>query len=280
MAPVYTYENPAPNPAPTKESGPALLVGVPWIDANWMYISCVICPISFLIIWFAFKGSFKDKLKNPYVIGWLSTSFYFMHQVEEHALDFRGWHYAFVPGFNYEVGPVLFPICDILGHNHCPITPRLGTYINVVAIWIGFSLTMVIAHYKGGKYAYAGIVNWGMSFVNGIAGHLVPWILMGYNSGAVQSLLFLVPFGLWAFTRDGPKFAVACIANGMIFHMAAFGMGVNLMLKFSLPPEFDAVLCFVFSCIVPLAIAGKMAPETSNWYLTEQCPKGEPLLGV
>lgn len=185
-----------------------------------------------------------------------------------------------MPGFNYGVGSLLFPICDILGHNHCPLTPRLGTYINIVAIWIGFSATMVIAHCKGGKYAYAGIVNWGMCVVNGVVGHLVPWILIGYNSGAVQSLLFLVPFGLWAFTRDGPKFAVACILNGMIFHMAAFGMGVSLMLKFSLPPEFDAVLCFVFSCVVPLAVAGKMAPETSKWYLTNQSPKGEPLLGV
>merc|ERR1719213_1573255 len=36
-------------------------------------------------------------------------------------------------------------------------------------------------------------------------------------------------------------------------------MGVNLMLKFSLPPEFDAVLCFVFGCVVPLVIAGKFA---------------------
>ena len=43
---------------------------------------------------------FEDRC-NTQVLGWLTVPFYLCHQMEEHAYDFRGWRYAFVPGFNH-----------------------------------------------------------------------------------------------------------------------------------------------------------------------------------
>lgn len=55
--------------------------------------------------------------------------------------------------------------------------------VNVACVWAGFVVTMLVAHYLGGSYAYAGICNWGMCVVNALGGHLIPWIVMGYNPG-------------------------------------------------------------------------------------------------
>merc|ERR1712014_547666 len=100
---------------------------------------------------------------------------------------------------------LLFSECKVLGHAECPLALRLGTYINVTAIWCGYVITMLIAQYLRGPYAYAGLLNWGTSVVNALGGHLLPWIFSGYNSGAVQSI-FMFTFGVFAISRDGPKF--------------------------------------------------------------------------
>jgi len=264
----YTAANPAPNPAPVAETGAKLLEGVPWFDSHWMIIATILFPVALFVIWFAFPGSLRQKLKNPYVIGWLAVPFYFSHQTEEHYYDARGWRYGFVPGFNHGVGALIFPECNLINHLLCPADVRMATYINVVATWIGFSATMVFAHYKGGRYVYAGLCNWGMCVVNALGGHLLPWMFIGYNSGAVQSI-FLFSFGAWAITRDGLKFAAVCFLNGMFFHGFAFGVGINMMFKFRfLPSEFDAFLCLLTSTVFPIVLAHKFAPEKSAWYVT------------
>ena len=56
------------------------------------------------------------------------------HQMEEHAYDFRGWRYAFVPGFNHGVGALLFKECEKLGHLRCPLEPRVTSEVNVVGV--------------------------------------------------------------------------------------------------------------------------------------------------
>lgn len=249
---------PAPNPVPTAESGPKLLEHAAWFDANWMWFSTAFFPISLLLICLLFSGSVKQKLDNPYVVGWLSATFYFTHHIEEHAYDFRGWRYAFVPNFNHGVGTLLFPECK--EHITCPLYPSIGTSINVSAIWLGFVITMVSAHYLGPEYAYAGHVNWGMAVVNAGLAHLLPWPILGYNPGAVQSL-FMFSFGVWALSRCGWKFATVCIVNGMAFHSICFGIGIKLLMKFGLPGELDGVLCFIMCWAVPLLLAKYMGPK-------------------
>lgn len=226
-----------------------------------MWGSTALFPISLVLICVLFNGSIKQKLDNPYVIGWLSATFYFIHQTEEHGYDFRGWRYAFVPGFNHKIGPILFPECGKFVT--CPLDPPVATVINVVAIWIGFSVTMVLAHYLGPEYAYAGYFNWGMAVVNAFTGHLLPWVFSGYNAGAVQSI-FMFVFGMWAISKGGFKFTAACLANGLLFHAFCFGVCLKLLYYLQLPNRLDAVPCFIFTTAVPLLFAKNFPPDKGS----------------
>ena len=149
---------PFPNPVPTAQSGPDLLRNASWIEANWPYISTFMCPIFFLLP-LALSKSPRRAIQNPYVLGWLAVAFYCWHQTEEHAYDLRGWRYAFVPNFNHGLGAFLFKECDKLGHFSCPLDPTLALHVNVFVVWVGFVATMLLAHYLGGPYAFAGLRN-------------------------------------------------------------------------------------------------------------------------
>jgi len=236
-----------------------MLKGAPWLDANWPYISTFLCPIFFLLP-LALTKSPRQALQNPYVLGWLPVAFYCWHQTEEHAHDLRGWRYAFVPNFNHTVGALLFKSCETIGHLSCPLNTRLTLYVNVMVVWVGFVGTMVSAHYLGGPYVFAGLVNWGMSVVNAFGGHLLPFLFMGYNPGAFQSL-FMFLFGIYAISRGGRRLAVASIVNGVLFHIITFGVGTNLVLVAHWPEELMAVLSVVGTWPMPLLVARYFAPR-------------------
>mmetsp|Transcript_50052 Transcript_50052/g.116806 ORF Transcript_50052/g.116806 Transcript_50052/m.116806 type:complete len:278 (+) Transcript_50052:61-894(+) len=250
---------PLPNPVPTAESGPALLKDATWFDSSWPFMSSFLFPIFCLLPFFLDKSP-RRALQNPYVLGWLVVAAYCSHQMEEHAYDMRGWRYAFVPSFNHGFGAFAFKECERLGHTLCPLDPRITTYVNVILVWVGFVLTMLWAHWFKGPYAYAGLCNWGMSVVNAAGGHLLPWILQGYNPGAFQSL-FMFGFGIYAITRCGPRFAGMCIFNGLVLHILTFAVGVNLVLKADFPEEVMGVLTILCSWPIPLAIARIAAPR-------------------
>mmetsp|Transcript_13230 Transcript_13230/g.30035 ORF Transcript_13230/g.30035 Transcript_13230/m.30035 type:complete len:287 (-) Transcript_13230:87-947(-) len=244
-----------PNPMPTAESGPRLLEGAGWFDANWMFVSGVLCPLSLLLMFKLIKGSLEEKLRNPLFAGWLTVPVYCLHQVEEHAYDLRGWRYAFVPSFNHGTGSQLFSICDKTTHLTCPLDVRTTMYVNVLLVWVGFSLTMVAAHVLGGRYALAGLFNWGTATVNGLGGHLLPALFsLSYNPGALQSLM-MVPMGILLTTRCGLKYFGLCMLCGALAHIIMFAIGINLVLKVGLPAPVEAALVLFCSTALPLAFA-------------------------
>eukprot|EP00913_Durusdinium_trenchii_P001773 g1643.t1 len=253
-----------PNPKPTALSGPELLKDASWFDANWPLISTLLCPVAFVLPFVLCQLPGRAAIRNPYVLGWLTIAFYLCHQTEEHGYDLRGWRYAFVPDFNHGTGAWLFKDCEKIGHRTCPADPRMATYINVVTVWGGFTFCMLCAHHLGGRYAYAGFCNWGMSVINALTGHLIPWMLVGYNPGAFQSI-FMCLFGIYALSRVGKFFAWTCIVHGLAFHgglrQICLGICTNLVLKAHWPVETYAVLCFIFSTAVPLAVAKLFAPD-------------------
>ncbi|CAK9080514.1 unnamed protein product [Durusdinium trenchii] len=206
-----------PNPKPTALSGPELLKDASWFDANWPLISTLLCPVAFVLPFVLCQLPGRAAIRHPYVLGWLTIAFYLCHQTEEHGYDLRGWRYAFVPDFNHGTGAWLFKECEKIGHRTCPADPRMATYINVVTVWGGFTFCMLCAHHLGGRYAYAGFCNWGMSVINALTGHLIPWMLVGYNPGAFQSI-FMCLFGIYALSRVGKFFAWTCIVHGLAFH--------------------------------------------------------------
>eukprot|EP00438_Fugacium_kawagutii_P032983 Skav223893 [mRNA] locus=scaffold1226:773252:797771:- [translate_table: standard] len=214
------------------------------LDANWPFIGSFFFPIALVVPFLPFfitrpsvNLAFRDALHK--VLGWLTVPFYLCHQTEEHAYDLRGWRYAFVPNFNHGVGALLFDCEGPEGHLRCPLNPRI-TEVNVACVWAGFVVTMLVAHYLRGSYAYAGICNWGMCVVNALGGHLIPWIVMGHSpqKGAFQSL-FQFSFGVWALlTCPGTvRFAGISLLNGLVFHAVVFGVGTNLVLKLKWPTE-------------------------------------------
>lgn len=254
--------------APGPDSGPYILkiMDASWLDANWMFISAALCPIVLIVVLIAFmlrmrklRQPFSDCVKNPYFSGWLCCAFYLAHQVEEHAYDLRGWRYAFVPDFNHGLGTSLFGfICG--GAEACPLDPALTTYINVPCIWIGFPCTMIVAHLAGGRYAYAGLCNWGTSVVNGAVGHILPAILgLRYDPGLAQSLV-MVPVGIYLMSQAGKRYLKCCIVCGVLFHVIGFGLGIPSILISGFPAWSEIFVMLMCSICLPLMVADFMAP--------------------
>lgn len=252
-------------PVPGPESGPALLQNASFFVANWVFIGAVfVLPLSLAWVLLSTPGPMSARVRNPLFIGWLTVPVYCVHQFEEHGYDFRGWRYAFVPSFNHGIGSMLFSTCEEVGHTACPLDPLITVYVNVATVWIGFAMTMVAAERLGPSFAYAGLFNWGTSVVNGLVGHLLPWIFGGYNPGAVQSL-FMVAAGLFLTSRCGPKFFCDCIICGILFHAISFGVGVNLMFA-GLPRESLAVESFLMSFAAPLGFAYVAGEQKSAFF--------------
>mmetsp|Transcript_172863 Transcript_172863/g.548877 ORF Transcript_172863/g.548877 Transcript_172863/m.548877 type:complete len:271 (-) Transcript_172863:258-1070(-) len=261
-----------PNPVPTATSGRRLLSRAEWIDSNWMFLGMMLCPFVIMGLLELFPGSFRRKFSNALFVGWLVVPVYCFHQIEEHAYDLRKWRYAFVPAFNHGTGSQLFPLCDEISHLTCPLTARMTTYINVVTVWVGFPLTMVVAHLLGGRYQFAGLFNWGTATVNGLMGHILPALLtQEYNPGFVQSLV-MVPSGLVLMARYGRRCVALCMLSGVLFHVVSFGLGINLVLRTGCSEVVVAVLCALCSSVQPLLFA-KFAcadPNAVEQYINKQ----------
>lgn len=244
-----------------------------WFQQNWMFISAAIVPVSFGVLMIVWRGaSWSAKMRSPLFVGWLTVVFYCWHQVEEHGYDMRGWRYGFCPEFNYFPGSFLFPECGELaalgsavGHRLCPVYPLIAVYINVPVVWIGFPITMALAHTLRGPYVFAGFGNWGLSVVNALGGHLIPWLVSGYNPGAFQSV-FMAGFGIFVMAKAGKKYFVCCMICGGLFHLISFGIGVNLLILYGMPEEGVAVMCILTSSALPLLVAKLAAPKNSDWY--------------
>ena len=240
---------------PVASSGPEILAStnldgtdVSWFDAHWMFFSWA----------FALFGlgalAALYPLRDPLWAGWLAVVMYCFHQSEEHAYDFRGWRYSFVPALNQGFGQVLFGSACPPNVAGCPLDPQMTTWINVTAIWVGFGGCMALATRYPDRFLFAGMLNWGTSVVNGIGGHLLQVVLtQSYNPGSVQSTL-MVPLGIyiiWQTQRPG-----LCLAYGVLFHVIAFGIGMNAVLRLGLPEVPTTVfLTLLVALVLPLAIS-------------------------
>ena len=160
--------------APVAASGPALLAGtnndgstVTWLEANWMFIAWAVGLFGLGVL----VGRIRDR--GLYWYGWLALVMYCLHQAEEHAYDFRGWRYAFVPHLNEGIGKALFSSLCAPGLPACPVDPKVALYINTIMIWVGFAGCMGAAHLYPERFLLAGSLSWGTAIVNGLAGHVL-----------------------------------------------------------------------------------------------------------
>ena len=182
---------------------------------------------------------------------------YCIHQTEEHAYDFRGWHYSFVPYLNEGFTGRAFAAACPDGEISCPMDPKMTLFVNAGAIWVGFGGCMLAAAVNP-RFGLAGYLCWGTArIVNGLFGHLLPAPLtLLYNPGCVQSAV-MVPLGVYVISRSQrPKL---CVANGFLFHAVAFGMGLNVIPRARAPEAAVAVITVAaMALLVPLAIKWKV----------------------
>jgi len=242
--------------APVASSGPGVLANgnqdgtsTSWLEANWMFLSWAFALFGLGVL------VTKPFLRDPYWQGWLAFVAYCLHQSEEHAYDLRGWRYAFVPSMNDGFGKALFASACPGVAVGCPLDPKLTLYINAVAIWFGFGGCMLLATVYPERFLFAGCLNWGTAVVNGLAGHLVTAVVhRQYNPGCVQSAI-MVPLGLYIIWGSARPWL--CLANGLLFHVVAFGVGINVILRAHAPEE----AAIVFTAVAALAI-----PLTISWF--------------
>ncbi len=238
--------------APVADSGPLVLAGgnldgseTSWFEANWMFFSWAFALFGF--------GVLVARKRDPLWHGWLGFVMYCLHQAEEHAYDIRGWRYAFVPALNQGFGKALFGFaCTTDTPVGCPMDPKQTMYINTVAIWVGFGGCMVVASIYD-RFLFAGSLNWGTAVVNGIFGHLLQVALTGsYNPGSVQSAL-MVPLGLYIIWCSARPWL--CLANGVLFHVVAFGIGINVVFRAHAPEEAMIAFNALAALAIPLGLA-------------------------
>ena len=68
----------------------------------------------------------------------------------------------------------------------------------------------------------------------------------------VQSMV-MVPLGLYIIWQSARPWL--CLANGLLFHVIAFGAGINVVLRGGAPEEVSIAFNLVGALVVPLAIS-------------------------
>ena len=253
--------------APVTSSGPLMLAagnldGTPtsWLEENWMFFSWAFALFGLGVL------VTKPLLRDPYWQGWLAFVAYCFHQSEEHAYDFRGWRYSFVPSMDDGFGQAFFgAACPASSGSAigCPVDPKQAMYINTVAIWIGFGGCMVLATFHPDRFLFAGSLNWGTAVINGLFGHLVMVVVArAYNPGCVQSAI-MVPLGLYIIWGSARPWL--CLANGLLFHVLAFGVGINVVLRGHAPEEAAILFNAVAALVTPLAISWCVAHPRGSY---------------
>lgn len=106
---------------------------------------------------------------------------YLLHQFEEHGVDLRGQHYAFLEG-----------LCTTLGYRSapkCPADPAFIFAVNGVACQIAFALSWIFRR----KNPLVAACAWGIPMVNAVV-HIGSGITRGeYNPGVLTSVILFVP---------------------------------------------------------------------------------------
>jgi len=244
---------------PTAETGPFLLGGpnVSWIDAHWMFISGA-AAFAIVVCLVIAQKPWREKVHDPLWLAWLCVGLSCWRQFEEHGYDLRGWHYAFLPCMNADLGDLYQEACA-KRVGACPLTVRATTYINVGLVWIGFLATIVVVRLWG-RGAFALTLNWGVVVVGGLTGHLLPAMkFQTYNPGLFQSI-FAVLIGGWVIARCGGKLALLSLVYGTVFHGLFVASAIKDIMEQDSPEEllFGSVICGSF--VVPLFLAHLLGP--------------------
>lgn len=170
---------------------------------------------------------------------------YLLHQFEEHGIDLRGEHYAFLGG-----------LCSTLGFSSpadCPADPGFIFAVNALGCWIAFALPLFYAETRPLVAACA----WGIPIVNAVT-HIGSAIAHGaYNPGVFTSVVLFVPLSLWMLrtvVRAGVVTRAEIprvIATGVLTHAVLLG---SLVLRMRGLPYFAFFGVNVVNGLWPLVL--------------------------
>lgn len=123
--------------------------------------------------------------RDPVWVSKLLWPMYLVHQFEEHGIDLRGEHYAFLGG-----------LCETLGFPRvadCPADPGFIFAVNAVGCWIAFALPFLYARTRPLVAACA----WGIPIANAFT-HIGSAVVHGaYNPGVFTSVVLFLPLSAW-----------------------------------------------------------------------------------
>jgi hypothetical protein len=167
---------------------------------------------------------------------------YLLHQFEEHGIDFRGRHFAF-----------LGDLCAQLGHavDNCPADAPFVFAVNVVGCQIAFATAWFTAR----RAPLVAACVWGIPLVN-IFAHVVAAIRdRSYNAGLVSSLVLFAPLSFVTLRANlsRPTQLVAVVVSGLTVHAILIASVFLHQFGHLGEPAFLAVNCI--NGLVPLAIA-------------------------
>jgi hypothetical protein len=209
----------------------------------WFSLFIGITYVVFMPILFRIKSAWKDKL-----LLWLPLPLYFIHQFEEHGIDFLGRHYEFQSFF-----------CGSLGFEndlaHCPGTPLFIFAVNIGMLWVAGILGGLFGSRK--PLLVSGFV--GIIFINAVT-HISNGIVhLHYNPGLVTSFLIFLPasVGYYRYFRKkynySGKDVAASVFIGALIHIILM-VSLKISAAFSFSEEL-LVAANVLNGFTPLLVA-------------------------
>lgn len=189
---------------------------IAWYWKIWPWIGCGMA-IVLCILLFGTNNLRRNlsisRWKDAYWLGWLTTTAYLLHNVEEYGISLFGEPYAF-PHMMFNMFGVAMP-------------SAFFPAVNLPLFW----LVGPLAAWMAKKYPTLSLGMSGLLLLNFFS-HLEPFFTgIGYTPGALTAITIFLPLSLWTFWsccgKKQSPFSLICmiwyICSGAIAHVILIG---------------------------------------------------------
>lgn len=240
----------------------------PYLYENWMTIG--LYGAGFLLIGvLSFWDKPENLLRDLTFLQVLLFVAYLLHQYEEHGTDLLGRHFAFMPGFNAVLAP-LVPLCS--GLLSCPLNPAAIFAVNTTLVW----LVMAIAIWGSSRFPFMGLCAAAIMLVNAIT-HIAQGILLKeYNSGLLTAVVIFVLLSLFYYKRAIEQgnisrfMIVGSIIWAILAHILIGSLAIGIYVYHLLPQSFYLILLALWSLVPLLWFSRYSSQEITGMPMTQK----------